>query len=86
MRQISARKFRLSFQELTEPVSVTLLREGEYTAIGTWLPALAGFTAAHITPPKGHRHSWGRYMEGGETWDTADQTRCLSCGAVRPKP
>ena len=40
MKTISARQFRLHFQELTEPVQVQRRREsGEYEIVGTWEPA-----------------------------------------------
>ena len=38
MKTLTARKFRLSFQELTEQVSVTLNRDGELVTLGTWTP------------------------------------------------
>lgn len=39
MKTISARQFRLNFQELTEPVQVQRRREsGEYEIVGTWSP------------------------------------------------
>lgn len=41
MKTISARQFRLGFQELTEPVVVNRReRSGTFTVIGTWTPAV----------------------------------------------
>ena len=41
MKTISARQFRLNFQELTEPVQVQRRRgSGEYEIVGTWSPAI----------------------------------------------
>ena len=41
MKTISARQFRLTFQELTEPVQVQRRRgSGEYEIVGTWSPAI----------------------------------------------
>ena len=38
MKSISSRQFRLTFGEITEPVIVTLQKDGEYRALGVWTP------------------------------------------------
>ena len=43
MKTISARQFRLTFQDLTEPVQVQRRRaSGEYEIVGTWSPWAGG--------------------------------------------
>ena len=49
MKTISARQFRLHFQELTEPVQVQRRREsGEYEIVGTWSPASTALTPDNL--------------------------------------
>lgn len=44
MKQISARQFRTSFADLTEPVTV-LRRDGaEFRVLGTWIPVDVSFS------------------------------------------
>ena len=40
MKQISARKFRVAFPVLTEPVLVTQRRDDELVNLGVWTPSI----------------------------------------------
>ncbi len=66
MKQLSARKFRLSFPSLSEPVLVMTYIDGEYRQLGTWTPTKADPTilrdavTAVVTRPAAQRFDDGR--------------------------
>lgn len=66
MKQLSARKFRLSFPSLSEPVLVMTYIDGEYRELGQWIPTVVDPTilrdavTAVVTRPAAQRFDDGR--------------------------
>lgn len=82
MKTISARQFRLTFQELTEPVSVTRRTDEGYVTVGTWTPAK---TTAYIEGDFGRAVLKGMGLDADETRLATDTTP-ITARSFRPVP